>query len=86
MAVMIIKAGATNLNLLCRHSRIKGVEIIANFQTQNLSPKSWMAEPTTGLISNPPSLRIIIVNNPSRMVSPMGKISRISKPELYWST
>jgi hypothetical protein len=57
------------------------METIANFQTQNLSPKSWMAEPTTGLVSHPPSSRIIIVNNASKMVNPIGKISRRSKPE-----
>ena len=77
---MIIKAGTTNLNLLWRHNRIKGMETIANFQTQNLSPKSWMAEAATGLISHPPSSRIIIVNNASRMFNPIDKISRKSKP------
>jgi hypothetical protein len=40
-----------------------------------------MAQPTTGLTSHPPSFRIIIVNKASRMVNPIGKIRRISKPE-----
>jgi len=81
MAVMIFKAGTTNLNLLWRHSIIKGMETIANFQTQNLSPKSWIAERTTGLTSHPPLSRITIVKNASRRVNPIGKIIRRSKPE-----
>jgi hypothetical protein len=57
------------------------METIANFQTQNLSPKIWIAERTKGLTSHPPLSRIIIVNSASRIVNPIGKIIRRSKPE-----
>jgi hypothetical protein len=56
------------------------METIPNFQTQNLFPKSWMADLTTGLISHPPSSRIIIVNKASRMFNPIDKTSKRSKP------
>jgi hypothetical protein len=40
-----------------------------------------MADLTIGLTSHPPSSRIIIVNNASRIVNPIGRIRRRSKPE-----